>query len=236
MVATALVSSNITAKTAACIGFWSPGERRKKQKSLILRAYQERISLRGLSRLFGIHRLTIARWIGEHVAALPTLVSTLLPAQPDDVLEFDEAWSFVRKRRNKRWLWTVMCRRTRQFDDFLYWRCNGIRFRQKIFKSWPLCSGTAANRVVAVYGTRCHVYIADVSPIATSGKRIKRCCPKKPIPQSAKAADSYPIWSVGIVHCDKGKPVMSAKRSHSQRAMRTIIWSPTGLSLTTTWR
>ena len=84
-----MVSSNITAKTAACIGFWSPGERRKKQKSLILKAYQERISLRGLSRLFGIHRLTIARWIGEHVAALPTLVSTLLPAQPDDVLEFD---------------------------------------------------------------------------------------------------------------------------------------------------
>ena len=126
------------------------------------------------------------------MAALPTLISTLLPAQTDDVLEFDEAWSFVRKRRNKRWLWTVMCRRTRQFDDFLYWRCNGKRFRQKIFKSWPLCSGTAANRVVAVYGTRFRLHTADVSPIAISGKRIKRCCPKKPISQSAKAADSYP--------------------------------------------
>lgn len=59
----------------------------KKQKPLILRAYQERISLRGLRRLFGIHRLTIARWIREHVAAWPTLIATLLPAQPDDVLE-----------------------------------------------------------------------------------------------------------------------------------------------------
>ena len=39
-----------------------------------------------------------------------------------------------------------------------------------------------------------------------------------------------------IVHCDKGKPAMSAKRFHSQRAMRTTKWSPTGLSLTTTWR
>ena len=73
----------------------------KKQKPIILRAYQERISLGGLSRLFGIHRLTIARWVGEHVAALPVLKSTLLPAQPDDVLEFDEAWSFVRTRRSK---------------------------------------------------------------------------------------------------------------------------------------
>ena len=132
MVPTALVSSNITAKTVACVGFWSPGERRKKEEPLILRAYQERISSGGLSRLFGIHRLTIARWIGEHVAALPTLVSTLLPAQPDDVLEFDEAWSFVRKRRNKRWLWTVMCRRTRQIVAFVI----GDRSEQSYRRRW----------------------------------------------------------------------------------------------------
>jgi len=34
--------------------------------------------------------------------------------QAEDVLEVDEMWSFVRQRANKRWLWTVMCRRTRQ--------------------------------------------------------------------------------------------------------------------------
>lgn len=44
----------------------------------------------------------------------PSLSETLLPAQPDDVLEADEMGSFVRQRANKRWLWTVMCRRTRQ--------------------------------------------------------------------------------------------------------------------------
>jgi IS1 family transposase len=38
----------------------------------------------------------------------------LLPVQPDDVLEADEMWSFVNQRNNKRWIWTVMCRRTRQ--------------------------------------------------------------------------------------------------------------------------
>jgi IS1 family transposase len=36
----------------------------------------------------------------------------------DDVLEYDEAWSFVFKKLNKRWLWTVMCRRTRQIIAF----------------------------------------------------------------------------------------------------------------------
>jgi IS1 family transposase len=42
------------------------------------------------------------------------LEKTLLPAQKDDELELDEMWSFVKKRKNKRWLWLALCRRTRQ--------------------------------------------------------------------------------------------------------------------------
>ena len=40
------------------------------------------------------------------------------PATPDDVLELDEMWSFVRKKDQARWLWTAMCRRTRQIVAF----------------------------------------------------------------------------------------------------------------------
>ena len=213
---TALVSSNITAKTAVCIGFWSPGERRKKTEA----AHPESLP--------GTHQFTrtqSAVWYSS--SQLPDGLASMWP----------------------------LCRRSYQrcCPPSLMMCSNSMRpgalcangatsagcGRSCVVvpaRSWPLCSGTAANRVVAVSGTRCHVHSADVSPIATSGKRIKRCFPKKPIVQSAKGADSYPIWSVGIVHCDKGKPAMSAKRSHSQRAMRTIIWSPTGLSLTTTWQ
>jgi hypothetical protein len=36
------------------------------------------------------------------VQNLPKLKDTLLPAKPDDVLEYDEAWSFVLKKVNKR--------------------------------------------------------------------------------------------------------------------------------------
>jgi hypothetical protein len=32
------------------------------------------------------------------------LKATLLPAEPDDILEYDEMWSFVAFRKNKRWL------------------------------------------------------------------------------------------------------------------------------------
>jgi IS1 family transposase len=34
-------------------------------------------------------------------------------------LEADEMWSFVQEKWNKRWLWTVMCRRTRQIVAFV---------------------------------------------------------------------------------------------------------------------
>ena len=42
-----------------------------------------------------------------------------MPAEPEDVLEADEMWSFVYEKWNKRWLWTVMCRRTRQIVAFV---------------------------------------------------------------------------------------------------------------------
>jgi IS1 family transposase len=48
-------------------------------------------------------------------------VETLLPVpvQPKDALEVDEAWSFVARKADQRWLWTVMCRRTRQIVAFV---------------------------------------------------------------------------------------------------------------------
>ncbi len=47
----------------------------------------------------------------KKLQTLPSLKQTLPAARADDVLEVDEAWSVVRKRANKRWLWTVLLRR-----------------------------------------------------------------------------------------------------------------------------
>jgi IS1 family transposase len=41
-----------------------------------------------------------------------------LPARVRDKLEGDEVWSFVGKKAQKRWLWTALCRRTRQIVAF----------------------------------------------------------------------------------------------------------------------
>ena len=38
----------------------------------------------------------------------------MLPAQEGEPLELDELWSFVGRRKTKRWVWLALCRRTRQ--------------------------------------------------------------------------------------------------------------------------
>ena len=73
-------------------------------------------------------------WHPCHRAYQLSRISTLLPAQPDDLLECDAAWSFVRQRRNKRWLWTVMCRRTRQIVAFVI----GARSEQSCRHLWEM--------------------------------------------------------------------------------------------------
>ena len=83
-------------------------------RQTILQAYRERMSLRGLQRVFGVWRTTVLRWLQQRLQHLPSLVETLLPAQAEDVLEMDELVSFVSEKWFKRWLWTAQCRRTRQ--------------------------------------------------------------------------------------------------------------------------
>lgn len=58
--------------------------------------------------------MTLMRWVGEKMAALPTFTDTLLPAENGDALELDELWSFVQSKTQTLWLWVALCRRTRQ--------------------------------------------------------------------------------------------------------------------------
>ena len=96
-------------------GTLNPKERYSASaKERILRAYRERASMRGIERIFGVARQTLAQWLEELAAKLPRLAQTLDPARADDVLELDELWSYVFKKSNKRWVWSALCRRTRQ--------------------------------------------------------------------------------------------------------------------------
>jgi len=101
-----------------------------QDKKTILRACHERMSLRGIERVFHISRQTVAQWIRQHSLHLPLLLDSLVPAQADDVLELDELWSFVFKKSQKRWLWIALCRRSRQIVAFYIGQRDSLSCQQ----------------------------------------------------------------------------------------------------------
>ena len=84
----------------------------EEQKEKILKAYFERVSLRGLKRIYGVDRKTVKAWLrkkGEN----SHLEATLTASEEGDVLEVDEMWSYVGKKENPKWLWLAINRRNR---------------------------------------------------------------------------------------------------------------------------
>src|SRR5512145_1702742 len=108
-------------------------------------AVQQQVKRGGLERLLAISRRTIQRWLSGWVNAVPPLETTLLPAEPGDVLELDELWSFVGSKQQPRWVWLALCRRTRQVVAY----CIGDRSETSCLQLW--------RRIPTAY-TRCHSF------------------------------------------------------------------------------
>lgn len=98
--------------------------------------YQERSSLRGVERVTGVKRQTVSRWLVETITALPPFRQSVSPAEAEDVLELDEMWCFVRHKGQKRWLWIVLNRRTRQVVAFVIGD-RSAKTCQKLWKRIP---------------------------------------------------------------------------------------------------
>jgi IS1 family transposase/transposase-like protein len=117
----------------------------KTVRKQVQHAVLERISWRGLERLLGISRRTVANWVEAWASALPPLEETLAEAHLEDVLELDEVWSFVLKKEEQRWIWVALCRRTRQIVAYFI----GDRTETSCLQLW--------RRIPAAY-TRCHSF------------------------------------------------------------------------------
>lgn len=101
-------------------------------KEQVKQAVLERVSLRGIERLWQISRRTVARWLLVWWQTLPALQETLVPATQEDVLELDELWSFVGQKAEDWWLWVALCRRTRQIVAY----CWGKRTWGSCVRLW----------------------------------------------------------------------------------------------------
>ncbi len=57
----------------------------EEKKELIIKVYQERSSMRGIERTFGISRQTLSAWLKEKANDLPPLEETLQPVDPEKI-------------------------------------------------------------------------------------------------------------------------------------------------------
>ena len=107
-------------KTCGSYGTLTLTEKHSEQtQQEVKHALLERVSLRGIARIFKVSRPTIMKWLERWYADLPDHENTVVDAQDDDILELDELWCFVSRKRNARWLWVALCRRTRQIVAYV---------------------------------------------------------------------------------------------------------------------
>ena len=88
-------------------------EKRELIKGLLL----ERISLRGICRILKVSLSWLLNFIEQLYLETPEDLHFDLPSAAEIelfCLEADELWSFVARRENKRWIWLILERRTRQ--------------------------------------------------------------------------------------------------------------------------
>jgi hypothetical protein len=70
-------------------------------RAQILRAYQERCSLRGLQRTFGVAPANIAKWIKKAQSLAPLGITVVEPPRTGGIppmLELDEVWSYIGRK------------------------------------------------------------------------------------------------------------------------------------------
>jgi IS1 family transposase len=97
--------------------------------------------------------------VKKKVLQLKPFVETLLPAKVDDILEFDELWSFVFSKLNRVWIWIALCRRTKQVVAFHFGNRDTKTFDEfylKIPISYANClsrsDGLKAYKKITAYG------------------------------------------------------------------------------------
>ncbi len=114
----------------------------------IRRCFLERISLRGVCRVFLISYYQVYKQLNLCFLLLPdfkTQIKTRANAQvaenkevddlvKDDVLEFDELCGFCQSKKNKQWLWAALSRKTKQIVAYVIGDRSEKTFRRLIRK------------------------------------------------------------------------------------------------------
>jgi len=97
--------------------------------------------------------------VKKKVFKLAPFITSLIPAEIDDIVEYDELWSFVGSKLYRFWLWIALCRRTKQvvayhLGDRDY--KSFCEFYQKVPIQYANCisrsDGLRAYKILTSYG------------------------------------------------------------------------------------
>jgi IS1 transposase len=126
------------------------------------------------------------------------------------VLELDEIWSFVQKKEQKRWVWTAMCRRTRQIVAFVI----GDRSKATCHQLW---------QAIPQEYNHCHTDHVIFGMLINTFSRLK------PIIVLERKLGRPRIWNGGTTPYANGLGATCDRHYLFPSPMSIIIWSPSGL-------
>jgi insertion element IS1 protein InsB len=92
----------------------------EERKQLIRRLLLERLSLRAIARATGVSRSWLQRFVNDlYRDETPWEPGELKAASSKLILEADEMWSFVGKRKCTWWIWVALDAETRQVEAMI---------------------------------------------------------------------------------------------------------------------
>lgn len=119
------------------------------------RALHERNSLRSLGRIFNVALTTVANFARKYLAQSPADLNFVPHAQTDlsrDDIEIDEMHTFVGNKKQRRWIWIVLHRQTRQVLAFVI----GTRGSATLRKLWVKLQELGCKGLVHTDGWRAY--------------------------------------------------------------------------------
>ena len=115
----------INAKTANISGHAEHNEANPRHRKTSLCSYTavsevlHGLSMNAISKLFGSHVTTVLKWIRTFAKHAP---KPTLPPEATVILELDEMWHYIGKKKNKLWIWKALDRNT---GHLIAWQCGG---------------------------------------------------------------------------------------------------------------
>lgn len=183
------------------------------EKEQILAAYKERPSMRGISRLYGISRNTLASWLQKKSTHSQTW-------KRHSCLHNQMTYSSWMNCGHL----SAFVRISVGFGSF---------FVAEHAKSLPLWLEIEAQRLARDSGSAYRQLIKTVTVLVISGKLMKRSSQKKHIAVLAKIADKPIMWNAGTAHYGKRSLALFAKRFLSRKSITCITLLLVGLSSNT---